>query len=340
MPNTESGADGDLLVNTPSGLWCEAGDFWIDPERPVSRAVITHGHADHARRGSEHYLTARPGKHVVRLRIGPRCSLEGIEYGETFRLGDTRVSFHPAGHMLGSAQVRVERGGEVWVVSGDYKLDPDPTCRPFETLRSDVFITEASFARPEFRWQPCEEVLASMADWWRENREAGRASIVFAYPAGKSQRVIAALGGPTESNATGPIYTHDAIERVNEAYRRGGVELPPTRPLSKVRGDAAWSGSLIVLPPHARGTRRVGRFGPESTALVTGWAGTGKLSTRLRCDREFPLSDHADWDGILRTIEATGARRVLVTHGSTAALVTELERRGIAATAIPNRWEE
>ena len=337
----------EILRTTAAGLYCEAGGFWVDPERGVERAVITHAHGDHARPGSTHYLTAAPGKHVVRLRVGSRRRIEGIEYGQPIRVGDVQLSFHPAGHILGSAQVRIEHGGEVWVVSGDYKLAvddaiADPTCTPFEPVRCDVFVTEASFARPEFRWPPAEETIAAIDAWWRDNRAAGRASLLYTYPLGKTQRIL------TQIDATiGPIYTHAAVERINEAYRRSAVELPTTTAVHKVRrraggtdDDERWAGALIVAPPQARGTRWNERFGPASSAIASGWAGAEREPRRNPVDHQFVLSDHADWDATLHAIHLSGARRVWVTHGRTGDLVRHLGEQGIDARALSNRWDE
>ncbi|MEP6717466.1 MAG: ligase-associated DNA damage response exonuclease, partial [Terriglobia bacterium] len=212
-----------LLRVDPNGIWCEPGGFWIDPWNPVSKALITHGHSDHARSGSQAYLCSAGSEPILRARIGADSSIDTLTYGESIRIGDVAVSFHPAGHVLGSAQIRVEHRGEVWVVSGDYKLAPDSTCAPFEPIACHTFITESTFGLPIYRWQPQAEIFAAINDWWRGNRAKGKCSVIFAYPLGKSQRVLSGLNAEG-----GPIYCHGAVERINRIYRASGVELPPT----------------------------------------------------------------------------------------------------------------
>ena len=205
-----------LVVLRESGLYCPPGDFYIDPWRPVARAVITHAHGDHARTGSDLYLTAAPGASVLRARLGD-VALQSLAYGERLLVNDVAISLHPAGHVLGSAQVRLEHRGEVWVVSGDYKLEHDATCAPFETVKCDQFITEATFGLPVYRWLPTELVFEEINDWWRRNREEGKASVLFAYSLGKAQRIMSGIDA-----SIGPIYTHGAVERLTQAYRRRG----------------------------------------------------------------------------------------------------------------------
>src|SRR4051812_5596007 len=213
-----------LLAPTDDGLYCPLGDFHIDPWRPVPRAVITHGHADHARRGCAQYLAAAPGEPVLRVRLGPDADLIPLPYGQPLDLNGVRVSLHPAGHILGSAQVRLEYRGEVWVVSGDYKLGPDATCAPFEPIHCHTFITESTFGLPIYRWPTEADVFADVNAWWRANAAAGRASVLYAYALGKAQRLLAGL-----DPSIGPIYCHGAVEVLNDAYRAAGVALPPTQ---------------------------------------------------------------------------------------------------------------
>src|SRR5437870_5038110 len=207
-----------LIESTAAGLYCAAGGFYLDPWEPVDRAVITHAHGDHLRSGSSAYLCARPGHGLVAYRVGSSAVVESLEYGQSRDFGGVRVTFHPAGHILGSAQVRIEHRGEVWVVSGDYKTEPDSTCAPFEPLRCDTFITESTFGLPIYRWTPEPTVLEEIRRWWSANSEAGRTSVLFAYSLGKAQRVLAGL----RDTAIRPIYTHGAIERLNRDYRDSG----------------------------------------------------------------------------------------------------------------------
>ena len=230
----DSGAD-DLVVASPEGLYCPAGDFWIDPWRPVPRAIVTHAHADHARRGHGAYLATAVSAGVLRARLGS-VGLQGLAYGETVSVGGVRVSLHPAGHVLGSAQVRLERAGQVWVLSGDYFLsghagDHNDTCAPFEPVRCHCFITESTFGLPVYRWRPQREVLAEVNAWWQANADAGRASLLLAYSLGKAQRLLAGVDA-----SIGPIVVHGAVEPLNQAYRAAGVALPPTLRLEDVKG--------------------------------------------------------------------------------------------------------
>ena len=236
-----------LLRVTDRGLYCEAGDFYIDPWQPVDRAVITHAHGDHARWGSRHYLASDEGLRVLRTRLGADASIQPVQYGEPVHLNGVRVSLHPAGHILGSAQIRVEHAGEVWVASGDYKVDPDPTCSPFEIVRCHTFITESTFGLPIYRWRAQGEVFAEVREWWSANARAGRASIVYAYALGKAQRVLAGLIDAD----IGPIFTHGAVERLTRDYRETGIALPPTRHASEMPKGHDFAGSLVIAPPSA-----------------------------------------------------------------------------------------
>lgn len=311
-----------LEVREP-GIYCAAGGFFIDPVLPVDRAIVTHAHGDHARPGSRHYLTARPGAKLVAARLGDDASIQTAGYGERLRLGDVTVSLHPAGHILGSAQVRIERGGEVWVAGGDYKLAPDPTCAPFEPLRCHTFVTESTFALPVFRWPDATETMGAIEAWWRENQQAGKASVLFAYPVGKSQRVLAGIDA-----SIGPIFCHGAIERINTVYRGQGIALPPSIDPKDYRR------ALILAPPSAMGSPWQKRFAPASTAMASGWMRIRGTRRRRALDRGFVISDHADWTGLLRAIETTGAENVWVTHGYRAPLARWLVEHGTKAEAM------
>lgn len=291
--------------------------------------MITHAHGDHARPGSATYLAAAPGMGVLSHRL-PKARIESLGYGETRRIGEVDVSFHPAGHVLGSAQVRIEHRGEVWVVSGDFKRQADPTCAPFEPVRCHTFITEATFALPIYRWPDTSRVAAEIAAWWQENAEAGRASVLCAYSLGKAQRLLAALA-PHAVGRT--LRTHGAIEAINEVYRRCGVALPATRRLEPTfRGSLA--GELILAPPAAFGSHWMRQVGRAEVGFASGWM---LLPDRLRrgsFDRGFVVSDHADWMDLLRTVREAGAERVLSTHGYASAFARFLSERGIEAAVL------
>jgi putative mRNA 3-end processing factor len=323
-----------LLRVDENGLFCEPGGFHIDPWCPVPKALITHAHSDHAHPGSNAYLCASPCEPLLRARLGADCLIQTLPYAEALGVGDVAVSFHPAGHVLGSAQIRVEHRGEVWVVSGDYKLAPDPTCAPFEPVRCHTFVTESTFGLPIYRWQPQDEITASIDNWWRSNRERGKCSVIFAYPLGKSQRVLAAL-----DHALGPVFCHGAVERMNRVYRTAGVLLPETLWPGDVPRRYDWSQAIVIAPPSAHGSAWMKKFGAVSTGMASGWMRIRGTRRRRSIDRGFVLSDHADWPGLQTAIAATGADAVLVTHGYRAPLVRWLRDRGKDAHALETRFE-
>jgi putative mRNA 3-end processing factor len=320
----------DLITVTPEGLYCPLGGFHIDPWRPVERAVITHAHGDHARRGSRRYHGALPGLGLLRRRLGPEAIVEGHEFGAPLTFGDTTVSFHPAGHVLGSAQIRIEAAGAVWVISGDYKRDPDPSCAPFEVVACDVFVTEATFALPIYRWDPIDQVMDGLLAWWGANAAAGRASVLFCYALGKAQRVLAEFAQRTDR----PVFVHGAIDALLDAYRDEGIALAPTVAVGPRRKGESFAGELIIAPPSAFGSPWLRRFGDAGTAFASGWMRVRGNRRRRGFERGFVLSDHADWPALLRTIEQTGARRVLATHGYSDALARYLREIGLAAAPL------
>lgn len=325
----------DLITVTDKGLYCAAGDFHIDPWRPVARAVITHAHADHARTGSKHYWCSRPGLNLTRARVGFGGGITAVDYGQRFTLGNAQVSLHPAGHVLGSAQVRVEAEGQVWVVSGDYKRDPDPTCAPFEPVPCDVFITEATFALPVYRWQPPEEIAREIFDWWQQCKANGECAVLCAYSLGKAQRVLAELMRFTDEM----VYLHGAMTQLVKAYRQEGVAMLPTDTVGNQPKFFDWKGRLVLAPPGAAGTPWIKRFKPASVGFASGWMRVRGSRRRQAWDRGFALSDHADWDGLLKSIEQSGAKRVLATHGNTDALIELLRSRGIDASELNTEFE-
>ncbi|HXT18930.1 MAG TPA: ligase-associated DNA damage response exonuclease [Gemmatimonadaceae bacterium] len=324
-----------LLRLNERGLYCSAGDFYVDPWEPVSRAVITHAHGDHARWGSANYLCSREGAGVLRTRLGAESPIQAVEWGEAVNINGVRVSLHPAGHILGSAQVRVEHQGEVWVVSGDYKTDPDPTCSPFELVRCHTFITESTFGLPIYRWPPEWQVFDQIRAWWQTNAHAGRASVLFGYALGKAQRLLAGLADCD----IGPIYTHGAVERLNADYRAADVRIANTRYAGDLPRGHGFAGSLIVAPPSASGSTWLRRFGEISTGFASGWMRVRGARRRRAVDRGFVLSDHVDWPSLLAAVEGSGAERVWVTHGTREPLVRLLTERGIDARAVSSLWK-
>jgi putative mRNA 3-end processing factor len=322
----------ELLTTTDYGFYCAAGDFYVDPWRPVPRAVVTHAHADHFVRGCGAYLVSAEGEYVFRARLGDDAPMETLPYGETRLINGVRVSLHPAGHILGSAQVRVEYGGEVWVVTGDYKTEPDRTCAPFEVVPCHHFITEATFGLPIYHWQPQKAVLEQINGWWRANADEGRASVLYCYALGKAQRVIAGVDA-----SIGTILIHGAVTRLNDAYRASGITLPPTRNAKDANRESI-KRALVIAPVSARGTAWTRRFGDFSSGFASGWMRIRGARRQRAVDRGFVLSDHADWDGLNATIRGTGAERIGVTHGYTAVLARYLQEEGVDAYAIDTRY--
>ncbi len=327
--------DEDLVVARPEGLYCPPGDFYIDPWRPVDRAVITHAHSDHARWGNAHYLAQESSAPILRRRLGADINLQTLAYGEVIDHHGVRLSLHPAGHVLGSSQVRLEHGGRVWVASGDYKLDADGTCTPFEPVRCDTFITESTFGLPIYRWPTQPELFADINAWWRANAQAGRASVLYAYALGKAQRLLHGVDA-----SIGPIVVHGAVEPINAIYRAAGVAIPPTWHAADPALDkAALARALVVAPPSAGRTGWLKRFGANpSDAFASGWMMLRGTRRRRGVDRGFVVSDHADWPGLQAAIRATGAERVFVTHGSVAVMVRWLTEQGLQAQAFATEY--
>jgi putative mRNA 3-end processing factor len=305
----------------------------VDPWRPVPRAVLTHGHADHARPGSRAYLAAASSLAILRSRLGAEASIEAVDYGDERVLDGVRVSLHPAGHILGSAQVRVEYRGEVWVVSGDFKDAADASCEPFETVRCNVFITESTFGLPVYRWPEQRLVFDEIEKWWSENRRHGRPSVLFVYALGKAQRVLHAI-----DPGRGPLVGHGAVRVCNEAYAAGGVDLPPVRPPEELSSSEIES-ALVLAPPSAQGTPWMRRFPGAATAFASGWMRLRGPRRRRAVERGFVLSDHVDWPGLLAAVEATGAERIGVTHGSASAVARWFNDAGLEAWEVETPYD-
>jgi putative mRNA 3-end processing factor len=329
-----------LLTETSSGLWCEAGRFHIDPWEPVDRAVITHAHGDHARPGSRAYLCAAPGAPLLRRRFGADAVIEAAPYGQTLTLGDVRVSLHPAGHVLGSAQVRIDSTEGVWVVAGDYKRASDPTCAAFEPVRCDTFITESTFGLPIYRWDATDAVIDDIAAWWNTNRDAGRTSVLFCYTIGKAQRLLAELMRITDR----PIYVHGMMIGMIEAYRESGTAMLPVAPVIERSGGSrstrqSFAGELVLAPLSARGTPWMRRLGTLSDGFASGLMRVRGVRRQRGFDRGFVLSDHADWPALLQTVADSGATRVLATHGHAEPLARYFATRGLDSGIIRTAWE-
>jgi putative mRNA 3-end processing factor len=324
-----------MLTETSAGLFCPAGGFHIDPWQPVPRAVITHAHGDHARPGSDAYLCTTDCARLLRRRFGSDASIQTADYGEIVQLGSVEVSFHPAGHVLGSAQIRLSGADGVWVISGDYKRAADATCTPFEPLRCDTFITESTFALPIYRWDATDRVVDDIAAWWSDNATAGRTSVLFCYTIGKAQRVLAELGRLTDRI----VFVHGMMLPMIDAYREAGIHLLPVASATERPRGSSFAGELVLAPLPARGTPWMRRLGEISDAFASGLMRVRGVRRQRAFDRGFVLSDHADWPALLGTIAETGATRVLATHGHAEPLARYLREMGQDAGIIRTAWE-
>lgn len=322
-----------VLTFTDKGIYCPAGDFYIDPWRPVDRALITHGHADHARGGMGSYLATHAALPVMRHRLG-EISAEGIAFDEPRRIGTADVSFHPAGHVPGSAQIRVAVGGEVWVVSGDYKVVDDGFSEPFAPVKCHHFITESTFGLPVFRWTAQRAVAAEINSWWAACAAAGKTAFLGAYALGKAQRLLSML-----DPAIGPILTHGAVEATNIVLRDQGLSLPETTHATAEVDPKDYPGAIVLSPPSALGSKWARRFGPQESAFASGWMALRGVRRRRAGDRGFVISDHADWQGLLTAIKETGAENIYVTHGYTDIFTRYLNDSGYRAQIVPTEFE-
>jgi len=322
----------ELLVFNNQGIYCKQADVYIDPWKPVDRAIISHGHADHSRWGHKSYLTHHRNIPIIQHRLG-EINVKGVEWGESFTVNGVKFSLHPAGHIIGSSQVRVEYKGEVWVYSGDYKSEDDGLCEPFEPVHCHTFITECTFGLPAFKWQPQEEVFEEINDWWRKNQAEGKNSVLFGYALGKAQRLLKYL-----DTSIGKIYTHGAIENMT-AVLRELVDLPPTHLITKDTTKQELKGNLIIAPPSAHGSTWIRKIVPYETASASGWMAFRGARRRRAMDRGFVLSDHCDWQGLLDSIEATGASRVICTHGYSDIFSRYLRELGYEASIENTEYE-
>ena len=280
------------------------------------------------------YLCVRECEQVLRLRVGLKANIQTLEYCDALFLNGVKLSLHPACHILGSSQVRVERDGEVVVASGDYKIEPDRTCAPFEPIRCHTFITESTFGMPIYRWPSEESVFNDVNAWWSDNAQAGRATILYGYSLGKSQRVLAGL-----TPEFGPIYLHPALKPYTDAYRANGVKLPSTIDLNDASADTKWHEGVILAPPGSVGSPSMPNIGPFSTAHLSGWMATRKGRKGRGADKGFILSDHVDWRSLLSAVAQTGAEKVYVTHGFTSIVVRYLREQGLDAHVLSTGWE-
>lgn len=322
-----------LITFTERGIYCPRADIYIDPWKPVQRALITHGHADHARAGHEHYMCTKSAAPIMRHRLG-NITLQEVNYGETVSINGVDISFHPAGHVIGSAQIRLAYQGEIWVISGDYKTEDDGISEPFESVQCTHFITESTFGLPIFKWEPQAQIAAQINAWWRANAKDGKTSIIGAYSLGKAQRILSLL-----ERDIGPILTHGAIESSNRILRGQGVELPETHHVTPKFDRKAHKGAMVLAPPAALGSKWGRDFGPHSSGFASGWMRLRGVRRRRALDQGFVISDHADWDGLLSAITSTGAENIYVTHGYTDIFARHLSNAGYNAAIVETQFE-
>jgi len=318
-----------LIDFTSSGLYCPVADVYIDPWKPVDYAIISHAHADHARMGNLKYLAHKDSLPVLKHRLGMYTNVQAVDYGETIYKNGVKISLHPAGHIIGSSQVRLEYKGEVWVVSGDYKLERDYISQPFESVKCDVFITESTFGLPIFNWRNPKEVFQEINNWWAENIEHGRYSILAGHALGKTQRILHNL-----DTRHGKIFAHGSIESMNEVLRRQGLPLPPIEKLTPEVDLHELHTGLILAPLSSLNSRWITNFTPSSIAVASGWMGLRGAKRRKVIDRGFVLSDHADWNQLKQAVILSGAKKVYVTSGYSSAFSRWMDEKGIENYAV------
>jgi putative mRNA 3-end processing factor len=322
-----------LLTFRPEGIYCLKGDFFIDPWKPVKCAVITHAHSDHARPGMRHYITQHDTVAILRLRLGQNISVEGLAFGQVRAINGVKVSLHPAGHITGSAQVRVEYEGEVWVASGDYKTSDDGYCPAFEPVKCHAFITESTFGMPIYHWADQKEIFSDINQWWNKNKEEKKASVVFCYSLGKAQRVLQGV-----DHSIGRVFSHGSVFNVNDCLRKSGIALHADQRIDYYSKKEDFRGALVLAPPSAENAVWLKKLGPNSTAVASGWMAVKSSKKRTNADIGFALSDHADWDGLLYAIKATEAERIFVTHGYTSSFAKYLREIGFDASEVQTEF--
>ena len=322
-----------LLVFNQKGIYCEAADVYLDPWKPVKKAIISHGHADHSRWGHQQYITHHTNVPIIKHRLGD-ISVTGKAWNETFTINGVKFSLHPAGHIVGSSQIRVEHKGEVWVFTGDYKTEDDGLAVPYEVVKSHTFITECTFGLPAFKWLPQQQVFNDINNWWQQNQDDGRTSILFGYSLGKAQRLLKHL-----DTSIGKIYTHGAVENMTEVVREI-ADLPTTEKITRDTKKEDIKGNIVIAPPSTHGSPWIKKMVPYVTASASGWMTFRGARRRRAIDKGFVLSDHCDWQGLLTSIKATGAEKVICTHGYTDIFSRFLAEQGYDARTEQTQYEE
>lgn len=323
-----------LIEFSEKGLFCRQGNFYIDPWLPVDKAIITHAHSDHARPGSKYYLCHHLTKPLLQLRLGNNF-YETVDWHQLIFINGVKVSLHPAGHIIGSAQIRVEFNGEVWVASGDYKTENDGISGAFEAVKCNTFITESTFGLPIYKWKKQVDIFEDIKDWVAKNNRDKKTSVLIAYSLGKAQRVLLPL-----SQMGLPVYVHGAVWNVQQALIDSGWNLPDVIRVQADTPKEALIGNIVIAPPSADGTPWMKKFYPCSVGICSGWMMVRGNARRRNTDAGFALSDHADWDGLLQAVKATGAERVYATHGFQASFSRYLREQGIEAGEVKTAYGE
>lgn len=319
-----------LLEFTKKGIFCEKGNFYIDPTSGVDYALVTHAHSDHARRGSKNYLAHKHTAAILKLRLGSKINVQEIEYGVDININGVIVTFFPSGHLIGAAQIRVRDGQEVWVVSGDYKLENDNISGQFEHIECTHFITESTFAKPNFEWKPQEDIFNEINSWWNNNSSKGVTSVISAYSLGKSQRMLKNI-----NNSIGKIVVHDSIEETNNMFGQMGFELPKTYSFDEITANDLKS-ALIITPTFSTLNQLGDKLDGYVTANASGWMQVPWYMSKS-LDRGFVISDHADWRGLIKAVEATKAQNIYTVHGFTTYFAKHLNSFGLNAIAVKEK---
>ena len=332
VPNLFREDGGTLITFTDKGLFCAAGNFYIDPWKPVDKAIITHAHSDHAKWGSKYYLSYHLTKPLLQARLG-EGNYESIGWNEPISINGLKVSLHPAGHIIGSSQIRIEYKGEVWVVSGDYKTEDDGISGAFEPVKCHTFITESTFGLPIYKWLPQQVIYNNIRNWITQNKQQNQASILIAYSLGKAQRLLKAIEQLGEK-----IWVHGAIYNMHQALLGAGVQLPQVQYIAPTSTKEELKNAIVIAPPGAEGSTWAKRFLPYEVGVCSGWMQVRGNARRGNVDAGFALSDHADWPGLLQAVKATGAEKVFVTHGFQSAFSRYLNDIGIWSAEVKTEY--
>lgn len=321
-----------LLIFNDKGIYCEKADVYLDPWKPVDKAIISHGHADHSRWGHKKYITHHTNVPIIKHRLGD-ITVSGVAYGETFTINNVTFSLHPAGHIIGSSQIRVAHKGEVWVFSGDYKLEDDGVAVPYEPVRCHTFITECTFGLPAFKWVDQKQVFDDINSWWAANQAQGQTSVLFGYSLGKAQRLLKHL-----DPSIGEIFTHGAIENMTQVIRPM-LDFPETKLITRETSKEMLKGNMVLAPPSAHGSSWIRKMVPYVTGSASGWMTFRGARRRRAIDKGFVLSDHCDWESLLTAIKATEATKIIATHGYTDIFSKYLRELGYDARTEQTQYE-